>query len=221
MYIFPAHMFRPADVSASIAHRVISGGETLSGIEDVIATDGGGRWMISYSGITLDEPDLIRAWSAWQGHLAGGVNECLVPLLSVVTAPRPSLGHHPMQPSDILTDDALFPTYLRFSSPHIVASVGAAAALRATELQINVTQGSPVKGGEKFSLGTRAYRIIRKVYGNRFLIEPPLREAVSIGTAVNFDWPSVKCRLVPGEGVEPLISFDRMGEASISFVEIT
>lgn len=219
MKIFPAHIFNPDSVQARVVQNTISGGVALSGEEDVIATDGGGRWEITYSGIALDTPALLRAWEAWLDHLAGGTVEVLVPALSLETAPRPYLGKFPSQPSALRADDPVFPTQVHFAEPYIVASVGASASLRATQLAINVIRGAPIEGGERFSIDGRAHRIGRNLGGNLWKTSPPLREPVSNGTPVNFDWPLLKCRAAPGEDFSAPIEFGRFAEAQIRFVE--
>lgn len=220
-FIFPTHIFNPKQVNARPVPRVISGGEALSGDEDVIATDGGGRWMIDYSGINLHTAEQQRAWSAWQGYLAGGVVECLVPILSLATAPRPYVGPKPMRVSGLVADDPLFPESVAFASPHVIATIGANAALRATSLVINVAQGAAIQGGEKFSVGGRGVRIIRQTGEDTYQVEPPLREAVTSGASANFDWPVVLCRMAVGGDFEGALSMGRFGEKSISFVERT
>ena len=218
-FIFPIHLFNPRRAQARIVESVVSGGVSLSGEEDVIATDGGGRWEISFDNITLRTPAQIRAWEAWEGHLARGATDCLVPLVSVGHANRPAAGKALMPVSGILANDPLWPTSVAYSSPHIVATVGTTAPLRATALVINVSKGAPLEGGEKFSIGWRAYRIVRKTGLNIYQIEPPLREAVGAGVACNFDWPFVKCRSAPGESWSPSIEYGRRGEVSIRFME--
>lgn len=219
-FVFPAHLFSPTEVNARIVQSTMSGGVALSGDEDVVATDGGGRWQIDFAGIELRTPAQQRAWSAWIGHLGGGSIECLVPLLSLVTAPRPYSGMKiPARPPQLAYDDELFPTTVGYSAPYIEAEVVAAAALRATSLQITVTTGGEIKGGEKFSIGERAHRIIRETASGTFQIEPPLRGEVEIAAPVNFDWPVVKCRMMPGEDFEGAISRSRFGSKHISFIE--
>lgn len=218
MFLFPAHIFNPKEVNARPVHRVMSGGKALNDDEDLIASDGGGRWQIDFTGISLRTVEQQRAWSAWQGYLAGGATECLVPLLSLATAPRPFMGKKPMRVAELVADDPLFPTSVAFANPHIVASIGAAAVFRATSLMIEVSQGAALLGGEKFSVGERAYRVIRNTAPGTFQIEPPLREAVAEDTAVNFDWPVVRCRMAPGDN-EGALQFGRYGEKSITFLE--
>lgn len=223
MFIFPAHRFNPDPVRADVVPRVVSGGTALSGEEDVIQTDGGGRWEISYGEMDVDGIDLQRLWDAWTGHLAGGAQSVLVPILSLGTAPRPIAGNGFADPSDIYADDEYFPTEVRFASPHIVSVVGANAALRATTLQIVIEQGSRIQPGVKFSIGRRAYKVNRVTASGGLsatcVITPPLREAVTAGTSVNFDWPVVEARAVLGQDLGAAISLGMFGTTAISFVE--
>ena len=217
MFVFPVHLFNPQAVEAEPVRSVITGGASVSNVEDAIATDGGGLWRISYTGIKLDA-QLRRILNAWSAHLAGGAVDCLVPLVSMVTANMPVVQDGPLEPSDLDYDDEIFPTYVRLSHPHIVATCGA-AAMRATTLTIDVAKGAALLGGERFSIGERSYNIERKTGTSTFKIDPPLREAVIAGTAVEFEWPVVKCRLVPGQSIIPPAEFDGSGEASLTFME--
>lgn len=225
MFIFPAHLFNPDPVKVDVVPRVISGGTSLSGDEDVIETDGGGRWEISYGNMDVDGIHLQRVWDAWTSHLAGGAQTVLVPILSLGTAPRPVAGGHLADPSDIYADDDFFPTEVRFGSPHIIATVIADATLRATTLQISVAQGARVEPGMKFSVNNRGFKIERVLsragMAATCKVSPPAREAIVAGTAANFDWPVVLCRAVIGQDLSAAISLGMFGETSISFVEDT
>lgn len=217
--IFPVHIFNPQEVSARVIGSVISGGTALSGEEDIIATDGGGRWEIGYSGITLRTPTQIKAWEAWEGFLGRGTTDCLVPFLSLGHANRSSNGRGLMPVSKLVTDDPVFPTAMSYSAPPIGAHAAASAGLRATTLSIAIDKGSPLVGGEKFGVNGRAYRVIRQTSVGQFQTEPPLREAIESGTALHFDLPLLKCRSAPGESWSPTLSFGRRGEVSIRFLE--
>ena len=218
--VFPAHLFSPNRVRSYIERKALSGGTSLSGVEDTVIIDGGGRWRIDYGDIALDDESALRAWDAWNGYLNAGTADVLVPVLSLETAPRPVLGQGFMPPSDLYADDPLFPTVVRFQAPYIVAQVAAAAPLRATMIRITMQRGAPIRGGERVSFGDRGYRIRRKVGDDVYQIEPPLRAPIAAGTAANFDWPVVRCRAVPGEDWTPMVEMGRFAEASISFVEV-
>ncbi len=222
-YVFPAHIFNPDLVRADVVPKVVSGGTAINGEEDVIATDGGGRWEISYGQINLDDPDTLRLWEAWMAHLAGGAQSILVPLLSLSTAPRGVGGNGLAAPSDVYADDEEYPTEVRFASPSIVANVVDDAALRATSLTILVTQGATIKAGSKFSIGSRGYKVERVTARDGMeatcRITPPLREPVSADDAVNFDWPVVECRAVPAQDFAVASMLGMYADTQISFVE--
>lgn len=223
LYIWPAHIFNPTSIKADPVENVITGGAALNGDEDVIATDGGGRWKITFGGIVLRSPKLIRAWDAWTSHMAGGARAFLAPLVSGQTAPRPFAGSGIARPSALHADDDLFATAVGYASPFIVATTVGNAALRATALTINVAQGARLNGGEKFSIGRRAHKVERVTAraGQQatVIISPPLRQAVAGGSAVNFEWPVVQAKLIPGQDLTPDLAFGRRADMSISFVE--
>lgn len=223
MFIFPAHRFNPDPVKAGLSERVITGGESLSGDTDVISTDGGGRWEITYAGMALDDPDLQRLWEQWTSHMGGGVTPILVPILALDTAPRPVAGSAPARPSDLYADDDAFPTAVHFAAPYIAAHLAADAALRATSLSILITQGARILGGEQFSLANRAHKIERVTARSGMqatcIISPPLRAAATSGDAVNFEWPVVQCRLATGQDLTPERAWDGSSTVSASFVE--
>lgn len=223
MFVFPTHLFNPQTVKPDVVGRVVSGGVALSGEEDVVATDGGGRVRVDYSGIVLRDPTKLRAWNAWNAHLKSGVVACYVPLVSIATAPRPWAGSAPRPVFDIGGDDPMFPTEVAYRARSIAAATVGDVALRATEITIVITSGSPVQGGEWFSINGRGHRIERVTARDGMeatvAIEPPTREAIDDGTAIEFEWPVVKARLVIGTDLGQAIQLSRRSEQSISFVE--
>jgi hypothetical protein len=222
MFIFPIHRLRPEVIKADVVPLVMSGGTALNGDEDVIQTDGGGRWEITFSGITLSGVARQRLWDAWTSYLSGGARLVLVPVYSLRTAPRPVAGNGLMRPSSLVDDDEVFPSSVALAAPYIVAATTAPAALRATSLSIRVTQGARLRPGLRFGIGSRSYKIeqVSAVgYDVECTISPPLREAVAGGAAVNFDWPVVACRAAIGQDLAPEMRWGRQGSTAISFVE--
>ncbi|WP_333571303.1 hypothetical protein [Sphingomonas sp.] len=223
--IFPAHIFCPETVTAGVMADVVSGGTSLAGEQDVIEADGGGRWMITMSGIALDDPYTQRLWKAWMAKLAGGATPVLVPLLSVATGPRPIAGNGFATPSDLYANDDYFPTEVRFASPHIIATITVPVALRATTMQITVSQGGQIQPGMDFAAGVHAYTVEEVVSRSGLSATvrtvPPAREAITSGAAANFDWPCVVCRLVPGQSLAAQIVSGLYADTEIQFVEDT
>jgi hypothetical protein len=221
MAVFPTHVFNPQAIKADVVPRLIDGGTAINGDSTEIQTDGGGRWEITYSGIILRTPQMIRLWDAWTGYMPGRAFD--VPLVSLLTAPRPATGLHPARPSEIAGDDPMFPDSVAYAQPYIEAVTVGAAALRATQLTINVTRGALIQGGEKCSIGGRGFKIERVLSRSgqqaTVVVSPPARAAIPNGTAVNFDWPTVRCKLVMGQDLAPNLAFGKRAEMSMSFVE--
>jgi len=222
MYIWPAHLFRPTTTKADVVVREVSGGVALSDDETTILTDAGGRWMVTHSDIVLRSPVQLRAWDAWTSYMGG--RAFLVPLTSLMTAPRPLVSGVPTAPGALTANDPVFATSVGFTGgPYIEAETVGAAVLRATVLTIDILDGSQIEGGEKFSVAGRAYKIERVTARSgtqaTCIITPPLRAAIADGAAVNFDWPTVQCKLVPDQDLAPMITFGRRAEMSISFIE--
>ena len=219
LVIFPVHLFSPREVTSRPLGTVISGGVSLSGEDTTIATDGGGRREVNISGISLRTPLQIKAWRAWDGYLARGLQDCAVPLLSLPYANRSSMGRGMMPTSKLVANDPIFPTEVQYSRAPIYAHLAADALLRATVVKITVDQGAPLVGGECFSVGNRAYDIIRPLGGDQFSIWPPLRETIGQNAPCDFSWPRLKCRSAQGESWAPTLEYGRRSEVSIRFLE--
>lgn len=220
MFIFPAHILPPKNIVRSIERQTLSGGVALSGAEDTILADGGGRWVVEYQGIALPSARETRVWEAWLEYLAGGLNECLVPLLSFATSPRSYVGRRPKPPSRLYVDDDEWPTAMRYSVAEHEAEMPLGAPLRATTVAIAATKGGAPQSGQIFSVGQNAYRIVRPTGGlNVYSVAPPLRLSVAVGASVVFDFPLLKMRADPKQEFAVPLFRSQSGEAAIRFVE--
>lgn len=220
--IFPMPIFNPTDFKAGVRHRVIEGGTALNGVQDTIAADGGGRWVIEASGIILRDTVTRRAWNQWDAYMQGGARVFSVPLLTLRDAPRPQAGGRPLRVSDLSTDDPVFPTEVKYASPYIAARVVNALAIGDVQAVIRIDRGSRLDGGEIFSVGDRAY-VVERVLSRSgqsatVRISPPVRTAILADSPANFEWPRVQCRAVIGQDIIPTLS-QGYGTVSISFVE--
>lgn len=215
--VFPTRLMYFDGIAAEIDRRTVSGGISLSGEEDLVATDGGGRVVMDLTDAYLDDPAIGTAWRALDTLLDGGATPIIVPLgdarhqhMGDVTTP---IGGLPWWDESDFTGTPL-------------ASLTTAAALRATQLAINVASlPAPVRPGIWFSINHvtmrhRAYRIAEIVSDNGttavIKMRPPLREAAAIGTGVEFVDPKCTMRAEGG-----LLSPTSLGFASGSarFIE--
>lgn len=204
---FPIHLWNPSGIRCSLVGRGVQSPPSLSGVGQVLRTDGGGFWAVEYSGITLNSPDKLRAWRAWEAQLDGGATRVIAPVPDLSLAPRPVIGGGLASPSALVStsDDEYFPEATAFAAPLIIASAEA-ADLRDTEITLTIVQGSRVKGGQFFAIdhpdaGRRMYQTSRVLSrdGQTATVEirPPLRQAISDDTSLDFDWPGFEAIKTP------------------------
>lgn len=227
--IFPTQLFNPKSIKYWLAGNAIQSGQSISGVGQIVRTDGGGFRMCQMSGIVLRTDDQIRAWRAWMGEMAGGVTKVAVPIASNRIAPRPLQGGKPARYGDLAATNAdpYFPEASAYGLPMINATVNGPAGLRAMQIGITMTQGSVIRGGEAFSIahptsGNRLYEINRVLSrtGDNYVVrlDSPTRQELVGEETVNFDWPMFDAYLVPDSDISPMIENHR-GEVSITFRE--
>lgn len=204
MKVFPTCLFSPDDFQADIERRTISGGEALSGDEDIIATDGGGRVFVEIGNPYLDEHDVALAWRALDAYLDGGARAIVIPFCD---------GRHQpyADPTSVPhSDDTTFSDETEYVQGNAHGTIAANAALRATIIDIeDLVLPRALLGGEWLSINHptmrwRAYRIMEIVEQDseagtaRIAIRPPLREAVTAGEDVDFAKPRCTMRVEGG-----------------------
>ncbi len=231
MNVWPIDLFQATTFDASLQGRIVTGGMSVSGISQVVRTDGGGLWRLSFSGIFLRSADMVRAWRAWEGILDGGAQNVIVPICDLRHGPRPIVGGVPLAPGATVphSDDAYFSDTTGYVSPLIEAETVGTAVLGATTIVIDVTVGELLRGGEHFTLDhpTREERIYRVVKVTSAVgtvqtvqIRPPLREATTDGMVVDFDRPRCVMRLATPDSMALPLQLGRFGTGlSVSFVE--
>jgi hypothetical protein len=189
-------------------------GGSISGYTDEIETDGGGYWLADFSdGFTRDK----ITGNAWRAITDLDAGEKMIVL---------GCAERRFQPVGALQtvthDDATpFDDGTLYTSPGAQYAATADAALRATSMQYAGASELGLIGGELFSVqhpnwGWRWYRI-RGVDDDTIYFRTPLREAVTAGTALEFDTP--RCQMVLAAKVDNTLNLGRTGTCAISFKE--
>lgn len=185
--VFPTSLFGFKSQAVDVEHATLRGGESLSGDEDITATDGGGRVFAEFGDGDLIDRDKVLAWRAIVGQLADGVTEMVVPFCDI--RHQPYGGEHAATYGDGTHHSDGTP----FAGGGPAAEADADAALRATTMPITAIFAQPLIGGEWFAIehpikGWRAYRVLT-VDGSQITFLPPLREAIAAGTPLDFANP--------------------------------
>lgn len=196
MKVFPTYLFRFTGVEADIERRRMDGGESLSGVQTDIVTDGGGRVFCEFADPYLDDPDLAVAWRALTDVLVD--EPMIVPLADI---------RHQFV-GDIAIPPGGLPwwTEAEYIAGQVAnATLASSAPLRATTLSISIAyHPQPLRAGAWLSIrhatmGHRAYRIREVVSQNdtgaTVRLSHPLREATAAGTRVELSDPLCVMRL--------------------------
>lgn len=190
--VFPtADLFDPETEAWKLRGVTIGGGVSVGGSAQLSRTDGGGLWTCEQTGIEIYTPEQLLAASALDMQMDGGSVPIVVPCFNWPLRPVPA--GVDWRVAIALIEDA---------------------ALRATTLTVVLTVGSPLIGGEPFSItgpvhGKRLYRVHSQVSPpvttggvttQTVRIRPPTREAITAGTALDFERPGCVMRLTNPDG---------------------
>lgn len=217
MRVFPTCLFHFDGQDVDIERRTLSGGVALSGDEDTIAVDGGGRVYAQFSDAYLDEPEVLLAWEAISTRFGEG-NAIIVPLAvyehQMMGAPTMPPGGLPWWDED------------DFAGGDTGVEIGADAVLRATQFTIAVSfLTNPIRAAQWLSIDHptwrhRAYKIAEVISDDGVTavvsVRPPLREAVTAGTAVDFTDPKCVMKI---DGQMPSPKTGGFAAGSVRFVE--
>lgn len=203
----------------------INPGRTASGSLPVMRIDGGGLWVANFHDLFFRTLDEVRTFKAIRLAANNGVMPIVVPRRDPFS-PFPTSVHSydPIPHSD----GSFFSDGTGYSQSVIsVESVGN-AALRATELVLNLINCAALSAGMTFSIrhpteNWRLYEITSTSIGSppftTISFFPPLREAVSEGTEIEFDNPRCLMRLANQAAMNFRMSAFPYSPQSAAFVE--
>jgi hypothetical protein len=229
---FPASLMAEASESWNIAASTFSPGQTGIGSFPLGRLDGGGLWVMTASLIVPQDDALLGAFRALRMLAKGGVRAMIVPrneaaygvapwpvINGVVVTGYGSVAH---------SDNALFDDGSGYAQPAIVVQTVGEAALRDVSLTMHFIAGSPLRGGEVFSIehptaNWRMYEVTTVTIDDNgdsvVTFEPPLREAVDDATAVEFDLPRCLMRCTTPDALGLEITTDPFARPNLGFVE--
>lgn len=218
---FPAGLV-PQSILFDIQNVSRSGGVSTNGMEQIVGS-GVGRWTATLSDIPIRGNAQILAWRAFKTSLRGRSGTILVPAFDGKRAPWPvdAWGRvlHPGFTRRRSLDGTSYADPEIPTQSQVVATM-AAASVRATTVSIAVTQGSAPQAGQYFSPAAgRLHMITESLGSGTYRIEPPLRAAVSDGTAVNFTRPTCEMRLAADDEGKLDLQLARTGSVTLNMVE--
>lgn len=233
---FPRALLREKSHSWNLAGVAVSPGSTAN-VSTLVRTDGGGFWTCAMSDVSLSggrglaNRDRQRIstllWRSIRQIADGGVNSLIVPRNDALFRPWPA-GISQTSGIDVPhSDGTLFSDGVGYYQSVINITCDA-ADLRSTSLDIAANYAGELMGGESFSInhtnvGWRLYEIatvdmVDDVNGT-ITFNPPLREAVTADTQLEFDRPRCTMRLAQTSSMNLTVQPWNFNTTSVDFVE--
>ena len=233
---FPRQLLREKSHSWNLVGVAATPGQTSQSVAAIVRSDGGGFWSCSMSDVSLSGGGALRGrdrqkistllWRAIRQICDGGVNAIVVPRNDALFVPWPdgvarSAGSVPHSDGSFFSDGS------GYYQP-IISITSGPAALRDKSLGITLNYSGDLMGGEAFSIlhpimGWRLYEIstVETVTETTAIIgfNPPLREAVTDGTQLEFDRPRCTMRLAKPSSMDLSVQPWTFNSASVDFVE--
>lgn len=220
MLVFPTWLYPFQSKDFDIDQAIMSGGVALNGVEDVIATDGGGSWYADLGNADQYTRNRVMAWRAFKSAIRYGADPFIFPVCDRRHQPTITIPAVPHSDGTSFSDDTL---YLGADGD---AELTADAALRATQITISMALARRLIGGERFTIRhptmrERCYQVgkLSELTDTTATVQfhPPLREAATAGTKIDFQNPRCVMRL-DGAMRAPLAG-PRWATGSARFVE--
>jgi hypothetical protein len=232
--IYDLGLLPPGKMEIDIAGSSIESGRSQSGITGAIDFSGGGLWTVRYSQIQVFGAPQHLYYQYLRNYLRGGVRSIVVPMLTDYVAPTPTPGG-PIHIATPFSDGSSFSDGSLFRQSSIQAVIAGYCPLNATTISLKMIAGGALQGGETFAIdhpakAWRAYGIceidsvgapdMNGAITYQVAIAPPLRQAVSDQTPLEFARPKCLMRLMAGgPGMPWAVERYWQGLFDISFIE--
>jgi hypothetical protein len=213
-------VLRPQNVAWNISPRTLAAPTSVSGLTQVVATDAG-IWKATFDSIIVRSRDAVLMFRAIAVLAEGRLGPILVPRCAAYQ-PRPAGG------DDLLDqvphgDDAFFSDDTGYVGRANSIHAAAPAAARAVSINVTIVYGGLLEPGQDFSIGERMYRIRTVTYTGAnaatLTFRPPLREAVTTGSTLEFDEPVCLMRLQTDDEMDLDLALHRFGSPTVQFIE--
>lgn len=169
---------------------------SISGVETISATMRG-RWVMSGEVIIHGEAAYLQ-WQAFLAQMQGRLGTTLVPVATRFV-PKDRNGHE--LPFDHVAglSDAQTWEHFGFEQTQVNRiAMASAAPLRATQLDLTLSDTTGIRPGQFFSIGERLHRVQASWEQSpgtlRVLIEPPLRAPAAAGARLEIGRPVCRMR---------------------------
>jgi len=230
-----ANFLAPVKATFDVTGSSIDGGRNGMGEGQSIEMSGGGIVTAVYEDCKIKDPEHYE-YINWLGaRLNGGFRFINVPIITDWFGPFPKIGRLPTPIVSGIphSDGSYFDDGSGYSQATVYGEITEAAALNAGVIKMRVHGLSrPLRWSDWFSIyhpmkGWRAYRywdVLARTDGSGYsdytlAIAPPLREAVTVGTRVEFARPRFVAKFKSDFTLPSVVEAFFVTQQAIQFVE--
>lgn len=230
-----ANFLAPVRTTYDVTGSSIDGGRNGMGEGQSIEMSGGGIVTAAYEDCKIKDPEHYE-YVNWLGaRLNGGFRFINVPIITDWFGPFPKIGRLPTPIVSGIphSDGSYFDDGSGYSQATVWGEITEAAALNAGIIKMRVHGLSrPLRWSDWFSIyhptkGWRAYRywdVLARTDGSGYsdytlAIAPPLREAVTVGTRVEFARPRFVAKFKTDFTLPSVVEAFFVTQQAIQFVE--
>ncbi len=230
-----ANFLAPVRTTYDVTGSSVDGGRNGVGEGQSIEMSGGGIVTANYEDCKIKDPEHYE-YVNWLGaRLNGGFRFINVPIITDWFGPFPKIGR---LPTPIVTgiphsDGSYFDDGTGYSQATVYGEITEAAALNAGTIKMRVYGLSrPLRWSDWFSIyhttkGWRAYRywdVLARTDGSGYAdytlaLAPPLRQAVAVGTRVEFARPRFVAKFKADFTLPSVVEAFFVTQQAIQFVE--
>lgn len=223
---FPSTL-RPSGGGYAQNAKTLGGGQSLSGIEQVVDSLNG-RWQASFR-FPVRNSAAVMSLRALVFAMDGRLNSVALPAFDGGRAPwRTDNNGLLVTPKSRRTkglDGTVYADSANLADTLITAHLAGSVAGGATTIPITVADGGAPQPGHMFSIANRLYSILAVTGSAPYVatVWPRVREDAILDAAVNFTSPRCEMRFASdAEGADVLKGLDQMrfGTATLNFDEV-
>lgn len=223
---WPGNILKPQDISVDIAHRSLRGPSATNGFTQVVSNSAG-IWSVKYTGVPVYSAAMIKLWRALDTLIEGQLNPISLPVWDYPRSPGSTdeLGTNlynwyqgvPHSDGSYFSDGSDYLGYYTNITTSSSAGIGT--------VTLSVLKSFPIllEPGQRFSINDRLYQIksisAQDDTSATFIVRPPFREFVAVGSRCEFDQPRVRVKLTSDNAMFLPLSFNRQSFPDLEFVE--
>lgn len=220
--LWPLDVLPPRNLAFDLAPRSLSGPASVSGIAQVAASDAA-IWTATYDAVPIVDDQKVKAWRAIDMLTEGRLFPVLLPFTRFYQPVPEGAEDNGLYDAVPHSDAALFSDGTGYVGRVIDVALAGSIAPRSVSANVVINYAARLEPSQHFSIGERLYRLRTVVYTSEttagITFRPPLREAASLGTQLEFDDPVCRMKLAsPGE-MKLSLEYGRWGFPTVNFIE--